>query len=142
MVGTMISRTDAHSHPVDPERVAHARDRGLSAEDAGRLSSLHSLLADPIRARILYALDEVEELCVGDLALALEATEDAVGYGLRLLRTAGLVATRKSGRVVFYRLGPGFPAPLREHCLRQLVAMTRADVDADDVPATSGGEVR
>lgn len=36
-----------------------------------------------------------------------------------------------SGRVVFYRLGPGFPAPLREHCLRQLVAMTRAE-PADD----------
>jgi DNA-binding transcriptional ArsR family regulator len=109
--------------------VAHARARGLSAEDAGRLSSLLSLLADPVRARMLYALDEVEELCVGDLALALGATEDAVGYGLRLLRTAGLVATRKSGRVVFYRLGPGFP--LREHCLRQLVAMTRADTDED-----------
>lgn len=117
---------EPHEHPVDAERVAHARARGLSAEDAGRLVSLLSLLADPVRARILYALDEVEELCVGDLALALSATEDAVGYGLRLLRTAGLVATRKVGRVVYYRLGPEFPKPLREHCLRQLVAMTRS----------------
>jgi DNA-binding transcriptional ArsR family regulator len=125
------SRPEAHEHPVDPERVAHARDRGLSAEDAGRLSALLSLLADPVRARILYALDEVEELCVGDLALALDASEDSVGYGLRLLRTAGLVTTRKTGRVVFYRLGPGFPTPMREHCLRQLVAMTRANTDED-----------
>jgi len=117
----------SHEHPVDPERVARARTRGLSVEDAGRLSSLLSLLADPVRARILYALDEVDELCVGDLALALEATEDSVGYGLRLLRTAGLVVTRKAGRVVFYRLGPGFPEPLREHCLRRLVDLTRAD---------------
>lgn len=123
-----------HEHPIDPARVAHARARGLSAEDAGRLAALLSLLADPIRARILYSLDEVEELCVGDLALALAATEDAVGYGLRLLRTAGLVATRKSGRVVFYRLGPDFPKPLREHCLRQLVAMTRASTDEDQDP--------
>ncbi len=122
---------EPHQHPVDPERVDHARSRGLSGEDAGRLVSLLSLLADPVRARILYALDEVEELCVGDLALALGATEDSVGYALRLLRTAGLVATRKAGRVVFYRLGPGFPAPLREHCLRQLVAMTRAEPDDD-----------
>ena len=64
----------AHRHPVDPERVAHARARGLSAEDAARLTSLLSLLADPMRARILYALDLVEELCVGDLALALGRT--------------------------------------------------------------------
>jgi DNA-binding transcriptional ArsR family regulator len=127
----VTDRADAHSHPVDAERVTHARSRGLSADDAGRLVSLLSLLADPVRARILYALDEVEELCVGDLALALDATEDAVGYGLRILRTAGLVATRKSGRVVFYRLGPDFPAPLREHCLRQLVAMTRDSTDED-----------
>lgn len=116
---------EPHEHPVDPDRVARARTRGLSAEDAGRLSGLLSLLADPVRARILYALDEVEELCVGDLALALEATEDSVGYALRLLRTAGMVSTRKVGRVVFYRLAGGFPEPLREHCLRRLVELTR-----------------
>jgi DNA-binding transcriptional ArsR family regulator len=120
-----------HANALDPERVAHARARGLSVEDAGRLSSLLSLLADPVRARILYALDEVEELCVGDLALALEATEDSVGYGLRLLRTAGLVTARKAGRVVYYRLGPNFPIPLREHCLRQLVTMTRSAPDEE-----------
>ena len=84
-----------------------------------------SLIADPTRARVLYALDVVEELCVGDLALALEVSEDAVGYALRLLRTAGLVASRKEGRVVYYRLADGFPEPLREHCLRQLVELSR-----------------
>jgi ArsR family transcriptional regulator, lead/cadmium/zinc/bismuth-responsive transcriptional repressor len=113
--GPGMELVEPHDHPVDPERVTRARARGLSAEDAGR----------PVRARILYALDEVEELCVGDLALALEVTDDAVGYALRLLRTAGLVATRKHGRVVFYRLAADFPAPLRQHCLPQLVAITR-----------------
>src|SRR3954468_7326805 len=115
---------EPHEHPVDPERVAHARSRGLSAEDAGRLISLLSLLTDPVRARILYALDQVEELCVGDMALALGATEDAVGYALRLLPPAALVPPRKSGRVVYYRLAEGFPEPLREDCLRRLVELT------------------
>lgn len=121
-----------HDHPVDPERVAHARRRGISAEDAGRLSSLLSLLADPARARILYALDLVEELCVGDLALALEISEDAVSYALKLLRTAGLVRTRKQGRVVFYRLADRFPEPLLEHCLRQLITLSRVAADESD----------
>ena len=129
-----ILALESHEHPVDPHRVAHARARGLSAEDAGRLAGLLSLLADPVRSRILYALDEVEELCVGDLALALNVTEDSVGYALKILRTAGLVATRRSGRVVFYRLAKGFPQPLREHCLRQLVAITRAPTDDDEEP--------
>jgi DNA-binding transcriptional ArsR family regulator len=114
-----------HAHPVDAGRVAAARARLLNGDEAARLAGMLGLLADPVRARILYALDLVDELCVGDIALALDATEDSVGYALRLLRTAGLVTTRKSGRVVFYRLADGFPEPLREHCLRALVELSR-----------------
>lgn len=121
-----------HDHPVDPVRVAHARSRLPTAEDAARLTGLLSLLADPVRLRLLYALDVVEELCVGDLALALEVGEDSVSYALRLLRTAGLVVTRKQGRVVFNRLAEDFPAPLRDHCLRQLIALTRTGDTAAD----------
>lgn len=113
-----------HQHPVDPERVERARARVPDRDEAATLVGVLTLLADPTRARVLYALDAVEELCVGDLALALETTEDAVSYALRILRTAGLVANRKEGRVVFYRLAAGFPEPLRDHCLRQLVEMS------------------
>ena len=121
-----------HEHPVDPERVAQARKRGISAEDASRLSSLLSLLSDPARTRILYALDLVDELCVGDLALALEISEDAASYALRLLRTAGFVQTRKQGRVVFYRLADRFPEPLLEHCLRELISLSRVASEEED----------
>lgn len=116
---------EPHAHPIDAERVAHARSRLPTADDAARLTSLLSLMADPVRLRILYALDVTEELCVGDLALTLDVNEDQVTYALRLLRTAGLVVGRKEGRVVYNRLAPDFPEPLREHCLRRLVALTR-----------------
>jgi DNA-binding transcriptional ArsR family regulator len=112
------------SVPIDGKRVAEVRRRGISADDAGRLSGVLSLLGDPVRVRLLYALDLVDELCVGDLALALGVSEDAVSYGLRLLRTAGLVRTRRDGRVVFYRLVDRFPEPFLEHCLRQLIALS------------------
>jgi DNA-binding transcriptional ArsR family regulator len=121
-----------HLHPVDAERVEHARDRVPAADDIARLTSLLSLMADPVRLRILYALDVSEQLCVGDLALALDVNEDQVSYALRLLRTAGLVQTRKQGRVVFNRLAADFPEPLREHCLHQLVELTRASPDVSD----------
>ncbi|GGD24319.1 hypothetical protein GCM10007231_24320 [Nocardioides daphniae] len=109
-----------------------ARERLPSAEEGDRLTSVLSLMADPTRARLLYALDVVEELCVGDLAIALSVSEDAVSYGLRVLRTAGLVTRRKEGRIVFYRLAEGFPEPLRQHCLRQLIEMSRAPIEDDD----------
>lgn len=127
-----IAEDLGHPHPVDPQRVAAARRRLLSVEDASRLAALLGLLADPMRARILYALDTVEELCVGDLVLALDSTQDAVGYGLRMLRTAGLVTNRRAGRVIYYRLADDFPAPLREHCLRRLVDLTRTH-DGDEL---------
>ena len=114
-----------HGHPVDAERVAQARSRLPGPDDTARLTGLLSLLADPVRLRVLYALDVSEELCVGDLALALDASEDSVSYALRLLRTAGLVAGRRDGRVVYNRLAADFPEPLREHCLHMLVELTR-----------------
>jgi DNA-binding transcriptional ArsR family regulator len=121
----MADQSGSHSHPVDPERVARARARLPGRDDTAQLTGVLTLIADPTRARVLYALDVVEELCVGDLALALEVNEDAVGYALRVLRTAGFVANRKEGREVYYRLAEGFPEPLREHCLRRLIELSQ-----------------
>ncbi|GAA2025700.1 metalloregulator ArsR/SmtB family transcription factor [Terrabacter terrae] len=111
---------------MDPRAVVSARARVPSPEDCDRLGAVLSLIAGPTRIRLLHALDTAEELCVGDLALALCASEDSVGYGLKMLRTAGLVTRRKEGRTVYYRLVDGFPELLRSDCLRQLVHLTRA----------------
>src|SRR5215475_5821125 len=122
-----------HEHPVNPDAVTAARAGVLSVDDAGRLAGLLGMLADPVRSRILFALSAADELCVGDLALALEVTEDQVSYALKMLRLAGLVSFRKDGRMVFYRLSDGFPHQLLEHCLRQLLSI--AVPEADDARA-------
>ena len=118
--------------------MTRAQERLPSLEEAQRVTSVLTLLADPTRLRVLYALDEVDELCVGDLALTLDISEDAVGYALRLLRTAGLVARRKEGRMAFYRLAGGFPEPLRQHCLMRLAAMSPDARPASADRASSG----
>jgi ArsR family transcriptional regulator, lead/cadmium/zinc/bismuth-responsive transcriptional repressor len=112
-----------HAHPVDPRRVAQARKHLIDLAEADRLAALLGLIQEPVRCRLLFALSAAEELCVGDLALALEVSEDAISYAVRLLRTAGLVQFRKQGRVVFYRLSDGFPHQLLEHCLRELLTI-------------------
>lgn len=114
-----------HTHPVHAEGVARARARLPGMAEAESVTSVLTLIADPTRMRLLFALDAVEELCVGDLALALEITEDAASYGLRMLRTAGLVTRRREGRMGYYRLTAGFPEPLRQHCLLRLGALGR-----------------
>jgi DNA-binding transcriptional ArsR family regulator len=112
-----------HVHAVDAGRVTAARAGVLSTGEAARLAGLLGILADPVRSRILFALAAVDELCVGDLALALEVTEDQVSYALKMLRLAGMVSFRKDGRLVCYRLSDGFPHQLLEHCLRQLLVI-------------------
>jgi len=89
---------------VDPERVAAARRRLLPPDEAQRLSDLFRLLGDGTRVRILYALLEVGELCVCDLAATVGAPETSVSHALRLLRTAGIVRNRRDGRMIYYSL--------------------------------------
>jgi ArsR family transcriptional regulator, lead/cadmium/zinc/bismuth-responsive transcriptional repressor len=114
----------AHAHPVDIRSVDRARDSVLASPEAQRLGDLLGLLADPVRVRVLFALVSVEELCVGDLALALDVSLDQSSYALKLLRGAGLVESRREGRVIYYRLADGFPHQLLEHCLHQLLTIS------------------
>ncbi|MEU8804344.1 metalloregulator ArsR/SmtB family transcription factor [Spirillospora sp. NPDC048819] len=114
----------SHNHPVDAAGVGRAHRAALTAAEAERLGSLLALLSDQVRLRMLFVLVSVEELCVGDLALALDISMDQSSYALRQLRGAGLVQTRRGGRVIYYRLADGFPQQLLEHCLRELLTIS------------------
>ncbi len=88
-----------HSH----DTTAPAAIGTLSIEQAQRMSEFMGFLADPNRLRILAIL-AIQEMCVGDLAIALAMNESAVSHQLRTLRAIRLVSFRKQGRHVFYRL--------------------------------------
>ena len=60
-------------------------------------------LAHPARVRILELLSE-QELCVCELAAALNRRQAYVSQQLSVLRRAGLVVDRRHGLQVFYRL--------------------------------------
>ena len=88
---------------IHRELVAVARDSALKAEERERLADLFKALGDGSRLQILWALTE-RELCVCDLAATLGASESAVSHQLRLLRGLRLVANRREGVVLYYRL--------------------------------------
>jgi len=120
---------------VEPVGFGSPRAPGLPLGEAQLMASLLTLLTDPMRSRILAALLAADELCVGDLALALDASEDAVSYALRLLRTAGLVRRRREGRMAFYRLRDGDARPILEAGLASLrnLAQLHPEAGADDL---------
>ena len=96
--------SDGNRRYVDADRVAGIADRLIGEPDAVRLAARFQLLADPGRLQMIYALLEAGELCVGDLAGVVGATESATSHQLRQLRLAGLVRSRRVGRTVYYRV--------------------------------------
>ncbi|MBI3975418.1 MAG: winged helix-turn-helix transcriptional regulator, partial [Armatimonadetes bacterium] len=67
------------------------------------VARMFQVLADPTRAKLLFALSR-EELCVCDLAAIVDRSRPAVSHQLRLLRDLKLVQHRRQGKIVYYRL--------------------------------------
>ncbi|WP_205669099.1 ArsR/SmtB family transcription factor [Amycolatopsis suaedae] len=61
-------------------------------------------LGDPTRLTIAAALVGGDELCVCDMAWVVGQAQNLVSHHLRQLKIAGLVAARRDGRMVMYRL--------------------------------------
>ena len=67
------------------------------------LAELFKVFGDSTRIRILSCL-KVSELCVNDIAEALNMTLSAVSHQLRILKNAKLIKSRKQGKEVYYSL--------------------------------------
>jgi ArsR family transcriptional regulator, arsenate/arsenite/antimonite-responsive transcriptional repressor len=70
------------------------------------LVSIFKLLSDETRLRILFYLTQRDELHVRALCTLLGQSQPAVSHHLALLRVAGLIEPRRSGKHNFYRLLP------------------------------------
>lgn len=61
-------------------------------------------LSDPTRLAVAHALRAGGELCVCDLGWVTGKTEKLISHHVRLMRAAGLLRSRKDGRMVLYAL--------------------------------------
>jgi ArsR family transcriptional regulator len=80
-------------------------------------ADLFGAFADPTRLRILNLLGAQKEICVCDLCAVLDEIQPKVSRHLAILRRAGLVAVRRSGRWKIYALADS-PSPLQRTLLR------------------------
>jgi ArsR family transcriptional regulator len=85
-------------------------DLRLFEESAGRAATLLRLLANEKRLMILCQLAD-GEMAVGDIHSHVSLSQSALSQHLALLRTEGIVATRREGQTIFYRLDD--PAAMR-----------------------------
>lgn len=87
---------------LDLPKAERLRASRLPEERAYALAERAKALADPTRLTIASTLAKTDELCVCDIAWVCERAENLVSHHLRALRTAGLVASRRDGKMVIY----------------------------------------
>ena len=76
----------------------------LTSIQAGGLAAVFKVLANDTRLRLLHALVRADELCVTDLAGSLGMKPQAVSNQLQRLSDLGILASRRDGNSIRYRL--------------------------------------
>ena len=87
---------------LDLPKAERLRAARLPAEASAGLAERAKALGDPTRLTLAAALADGDELCVCDLAWVVERSENLVSHHLRVLRSAGLVRSRRDGKMVMY----------------------------------------
>ena len=67
------------------------------------LADLYKIFGDSTRIKIMFSLYE-EEMCVCAISELLGMTQSAISHQLKVLKDAKLVANRREGKTIYYRL--------------------------------------
>jgi DNA-binding transcriptional ArsR family regulator len=76
----------------------------LSPIQAGGLAAVFKILANDTRLRLLHALIRADEIGVTDLAATVGLKPQAVSNQLQRLADLGIIACRRDGKSILYRL--------------------------------------
>lgn len=79
------------------------REKMPEEESIFDLAELFKIFGDSTRMKILFVLFEAE-VCVCDLAEALNMTQSAISHQLKILKQSKLIKSRRDGKQVFYSL--------------------------------------
>lgn len=88
---------------IHPQTICLAKKNMLEEKTVQDLAEMFKVFGEPSRIKILHTLSQ-QEMCVCDLAEALNMNQSAISHQLRLLRNAKLVKFRKEGKEAWYSL--------------------------------------
>ena len=88
---------------IHQDKVNEVRKNMLDDDKLFDLAELFKIFGDSTRINILNALN-ISEMCVCDIAAALNMRHSAISHQLRVLKQSKLVKYRKEGKVVYYSL--------------------------------------
>ena len=114
---------------VNEAQVKRVQKQMPEPETVNQVTEIFASLADPTRARIVFALSKAE-LCVCDVATLLDMTVSAISHQLRVLRHLGLVKYRKQGRMAYYSLDDEHASGLLAQALQHVTHQPAGAVSA------------
>ena len=94
----------------DPEPTCRACDYRLKERTllspilAGQMSGLFKIFSNDTRLRLLHELIRQEEACVSDIGQALNMSTQAVSNQLQRLTDWRILASRRDGNNIYYRI--------------------------------------
>lgn len=86
-------------------------------------ADIFKLLSDPTRIRIFWILCHYEE-CVINIAAIMDMSSPAVAHHLRLLRTSGLIESRRDGKETYYRASTSKKAQTLHHMIEGIMEIS------------------
>ena len=80
----------------------HGKEKMPGTEEFSTVADVFKKLDDPSRLKIFWLLCHCEE-CVINLSSLMEMSSPAVSHHLKVLRSAGLIVSRREGKEVYYK---------------------------------------
>lgn len=120
--------TEATCTPGRPELAGREL---ISPAQAARLEGVFKMLANDTRLRLLHALVRAGQLCVTDLAETVGMRPQAVSNQLQRLVDRGMLATRRDGNRIWYRI--------TDPCVTELLDLAWCLTETSQ-PAPAGGQ--
>ncbi len=84
------------------------------------LTTVFKNLSDETRLRSMLLLQSEGELCVCELIEALDEPQTKISRHLSLLKSSGLLADRRQGQWIYYRINDGLP-----HWVHELLELSK-----------------
>jgi DNA-binding transcriptional ArsR family regulator len=113
-------------HHSDDAHIARAKEQLDKIENFQTVAEVFKQLGDASRLRIFWFLCHNEE-CVINIAAMMDMTTPAVSHHLKLLRSTGLITSRREGKEVYYRAADTDQSRFLHIAIEQVMHITCPD---------------